>query len=413
LGKLVIGLCSVVRQPLPAALLCVLGVLVLLSCTAAPGVSRTPSDSPHGRTAGASPKPGLSHGEVEQTRSTVALDLRAIQGLDGITAALASKRVVFVGEVHDRYDHHLNQLDILKGLHARNPDTAIGVEWFQQPYQQSLDAYIAGEIDEATLLERTEYYSRWRYDFRLYRPILEYARAEGIPVVALNVPSELTRKVGRLGLDTLSAEERAQLPGEIDRSDSDYRERLRQVYGQHPGGERNFERFETVQLLWDEGMAERASRYLQENPGRNLVVLAGSGHLSYGSGIPRRVARRLPIDYAIVLSDAGGIPDPQVADYLLMSTERRLPPSGKLGALLDDEDGTVRITRLAGDSAASVAGLRENDRIVAISGNPVSRFADVKVLLLDSKPGDTVTVEYQRNGWLGGNNDGAVDVVLR
>ena len=49
--------------------------------------------------------------------------------------ALDTHRVVFVGETHDRYDHHLNQLAILQALHRRNPQVAIGVEWFQQPFQ--------------------------------------------------------------------------------------------------------------------------------------------------------------------------------------------------------------------------------------------------------------------------------------
>jgi len=39
-------------------------------------------------------------------------------------------------------------------------------------------------------------------------------------------------------------------------------------------------------------MAERAADYLQRNPKRRMVVLAGSGHLMYGQGIPKRLLRR-------------------------------------------------------------------------------------------------------------------------
>src|SRR6478735_5198894 len=41
------------------------------------------------------------------------IDLDTTLSLDRLAAQLASKHVVFVGETHDRYDHHLNQLEII------------------------------------------------------------------------------------------------------------------------------------------------------------------------------------------------------------------------------------------------------------------------------------------------------------
>lgn len=107
---------------------------------------------------------------------------------------LLSKRVILVGEIHDRYDHHLNQLALLKALHAQDPNIGIGVEWFQQPFQPVLDAYLAGRIDEAEMLKRSGYYERWRYDYRMLRPILVFAKEHRIPVLALNAPVELTQR---------------------------------------------------------------------------------------------------------------------------------------------------------------------------------------------------------------------------
>ena len=71
-------------------------------------------------------------------------------------------RVLLVGETHTRWDHHLVQLEILKLLYQKSPKLAIGVEWFQQPYQKHLDAYIAGEITEKEMLHLTGYFERWR-----------------------------------------------------------------------------------------------------------------------------------------------------------------------------------------------------------------------------------------------------------
>lgn len=337
--------------------------------------------------------PAVGEGLAATTR---VVRLQGLPPLDGIVGQLVGRRVVYVGEMHDRYDHHLNQLALIERLHARTPDLALGVEFFQQPFQPHLDAYIAREIDTAELLARTEYYRRWQFDFRLYAPILAYARERGIPVIALNVPSELVSKVGQSGLESLTAEERAALPQEIDRSDAAYRARLETIFRQHPGSEnRDFERFVDAQLLWDEGMAARAAEYLRANPSRRMVVLAGNGHLAYGAGIPNRVERRLNLDSAIVLQSGGIELAPDLADFMLLSEERKLPPAGTLGVVLEPVDG-VHIAAFAEESAARAAGLREKDQIVAVDDRPVTSIAEVKAMLWDKSPGDRVRVTVSR-----------------
>ena len=126
---------------------------------------------------------------------TTALDLSATTNLEGIRPVLANNRVVLVGEIHDRYDNHLMQLELIRRLHAVHPRLAIGMEMFQQPFQDILDDYIAGRVDEKQLLRDTEYYRRWRYDFRLYAPILEYARENQLPVVALYYDANVRRVI--------------------------------------------------------------------------------------------------------------------------------------------------------------------------------------------------------------------------
>src|SRR4028118_1600443 len=59
------------------------------------------------------------------------------------------------------------------------------------------------------------------------------------------------------------------------------------------GNSTSFERFFTAQVLWDETMADKIAQFLKANPNYQVVVLAGTGHIIYGYGIPSRVARRL------------------------------------------------------------------------------------------------------------------------
>jgi uncharacterized iron-regulated protein len=330
-----------------------------------------------------------------------ALDLGDLMDLGDIVARLVDRRVVFLGEIHDRYDHHLNQLEIIRRLHGEEVPLVIAMEFFQQPFQRHLDEFVAGELSEREFLERTEYFSRWSFDYRHYRPILQFAREHGIPLLALNLPQEITRKVGREGIESLTAEEREWVPEEIDRSDEAYLARLKTVFEQHPDTATGaFDRFVDVQLLWDEGMAARAAQYLEQHPERQMVVLAGAGHIAYGSGIPQRLTRRLPVETAIVLHGGEQPPSPAVADFLLFSRQQTLPSHGRLGIIVGQPDDGMPVDDLAPDSAAGAAGMRKNDRIVALDGAPIESLVDLRLALLDRKPGEIVQVQVRRKGLL-------------
>jgi uncharacterized iron-regulated protein len=348
--------------------------------------------------------------------ATRVLDVTALSDMRDLLDRIADRRVVFVGESHDRYEDHLNQLAVIEGLHARGKSLAIGMEFFQQPYQGAIDAYIAGTIDEAEFLRRTEYFDRWRYDYRLYRPILRFAREKGLPVIALNLEAELTRRVGEVGIAGLTEAERARIPAEIDRSDPAYRERIEAVFAMHPSERKqDVENFLDVQLLWDEGMAERAAAYLEANPERTLVVLAGSGHVEYRQGIPGRLTRRLDVPTVTILNGTQRGMDPAAADFLLYPEEIALPPSGLLGVMLDSgvDKGGALVQGFGEASGAKDAGIREGDRIVRIGDQPVSAYADVRIALLDKGPGETMAVEVLRPHKRGADERLSFQVELR
>jgi uncharacterized iron-regulated protein len=317
---------------------------------------------------------------------------------DDLVSRLAQKRVVMIGEVHDRYEHHLNQLALICRLYRRHRNLAIGLEFFQQPFQDPLDAYVERRIDTAEMLVKAEYFSRWQFDYRLYAPILEFARDQGIPLVALNAPQEISSKVAREGLSGLSDEERAQVPQRLDRSVPGYRERLRAVFDQHPEiRHMSFENFVEGQLVWDETMANQAARYLEAHPERHLVVLAGDGHV-IRSGIPARFARIRGVKPATVLQGAAEEMAPEDGDYLLRSEPVELPRGGKLGVLLDTGDGRVVVSDFSHDSAAKEAGILQQDQIVMLDGTFIASFAELKLRLMHKRPGEVVSVTVERAG---------------
>ena len=343
------------------------------------------------------------------------IDLSAMIDVSSLIEKVLDRQVVFIGESHDQYQHHLNQLAIIKGLHARHSDMAIGLEFFFQPYQDVLDRYIAGEIEEADLVRESEYFKRWRFDYRLYRPIFQYAREHGIPLIALNLESEITRQVGREGVESLPDELKQRLPSEIDRENEAYRERMQSAFDAHPHKEgRNFENFLDVQLLWDEGMAQRAAEWMQQNPDSHLVVLAGLGHLIYGDGIPDRLSRRIDATRAIILNMDYAVGLTQdMADYLIVTEKRPLPPTGKLGVLLDTTKSPLSIKGFVKGSSAKEAGVEKWDRLLAIDGQPTKSYADVRIALMDKEVGDKVELEVERERLLFGTIAETLQVTLR
>ena len=71
------------------------------------------------------------------------------------------------------------------------------------------------------------------FDYNLYKPILDFAREEKVPLVALNIRREIVAKVSKSGLDSLSDEEKKEIPQQMDFSDNEYRDRLMKVFKMH------------------------------------------------------------------------------------------------------------------------------------------------------------------------------------
>lgn len=306
-------------------------------------------------------------------------------------------RAILVGEMHTRFDHHLIQLETIKFFKDTNKKLTIGVEWFQRPFQKYLDDFIAGKISEGEMLHKTEYFSRWRYDYRLYRPILLYAREHGIRIIALNTTRELLRALMKSDVDELPADLKSQVPRSYDWSDKDYENRLLSVFNQHPEYPGKFEDFLRSQLTWDESMAESAADYLNENPGTRMLIFAGSGHISYGSGIPNRIKRRLDGKVVTVLvSDEHTQITPNLSDYLVFSAEQALPAAGILGAYLDDGEDTVAIKALSENSALTDSDIKPGSIIVGIDETMISNLAEFKLAMLKKKPGEEIELHYRQ-----------------
>ena len=307
--------------------------------------------------------------------------------------------VVYVGERHDQYNYHLNQLAVIAALNKRGLNVAVGLEMVQGPFQQPLDQYIAGDIDFEEMLMRTEFFSRWRIDPRQYQEIFDYARANRLPLVALNASRELTGRVSEVGIDGLNSKERQILPEKLVDPAPEYRAVLARVFEEHQNSSsRDVERFIEVQRTWDEVMGKRSAEFLQTHPDHVLVVLAGLQHVVHGYGIPSRVDEDLGpnVTSVIVLSDAERDEYPDGANVFLPLTDDTLPESGRMGVFISDSPSGARVSGFVENSPAKQAGLAEEDIIVSIDARKITQFSDVKLVLWDKLPGHRIDVGVLR-----------------
>jgi uncharacterized iron-regulated protein len=253
---------------------------------------------------------------------------------DELWELLARKPVTCFGELHDRPQDHYAETRALAELVARAQGTplALGMEMFQKPYQAPLSAYVQGQLDEAGLIAGTEYETRWGWDFSFYRPLLETARSERLPTLALNAPRELTRKIGRTGLESLDESERAQLP-ELNLDDAEHREFIFTLLGALDHElQLQLENVYVAQTTWDETMAQTSATWLAgAGPDARLLILAGAAHC-HQSAIPRRLTRRSGLEVtslAVALASELSTPGFSAAGYdvLVVLEDVALPPT--------------------------------------------------------------------------------------
>jgi uncharacterized iron-regulated protein len=157
---------------------------------------------------------GLSlHAAAQDAPATNTLRIYDAQGkpvtFEQVLDAMGANDVVFVGEMHnDAAAHQIERL-LLEGayarLHQQTKDArtlALSLEMFERDVQPVLDEYLASLIQEKHFLAAARPWSNYQTD---YRPLIEFARAHNVPVVAANAPERYVNRVGRLGRDSLKA----------------------------------------------------------------------------------------------------------------------------------------------------------------------------------------------------------------
>jgi len=213
--------------------------------------------------------------------------------VDDVNARVRAHRVVVVGEQHDQLAHHEAQRRVIELAAATGPGLAVGFEMLTWDKQATLDRLNRGELDVPGFAEAVDWKKTWGFDFGLYRGIFQTSHEAGARLIALNAPKELVRALRMKGVSGLNAAEVSALP-ELDLGDALHRAWFEGIFRSagHPLKAEEIDGFYRAQVLWDESMADRTARAIGEGA-RQVVVIAGAGHVAAGRGIPQRVERRL------------------------------------------------------------------------------------------------------------------------
>lgn len=212
-----------------------------------------------------------------------------------IAAAARGKRFVYLGENHATTAHQQMEADVIQALLDDGRQVIVGLEMYTRPKQDWLDQWSQDKLSEADFIAKSDWKGQWGFDYSFYRPVFEVARKSKVPMVALNVPRDWVRVVGREGYGALSTEQKLQLPANLGEPAPEHKQVFNALMGGHPMAGPRGDNMYSAQVLWDQGMADTAVKYLERVPTSDktvFVVIAGSGHVMYGQGINGRVERR-------------------------------------------------------------------------------------------------------------------------
>jgi uncharacterized iron-regulated protein len=192
--------------------------------------------------------------------------------------------VVFFGELHDNPVAHWLELEITKDLfNGKGKDLVLAAEMFETDNQILIDEYFADIIKESSFESEVRLWKNYATD---YKPLLNFAKQNGLQFVASNIPRRYASMVASGGFESLNKlspdalKYIAPLPVEYDPELPCYKDMLSMSGG--PMGHAS-ENLPKAQAIKDATMAWSILNYWQK--GKMTIHYNGSYHSDRYMGI--------------------------------------------------------------------------------------------------------------------------------
>lgn len=205
---------------------------------------------------------------------------------DKMIKDLAKSDMVFFGEYHTNPISHWMQLEMTKSFYEiKGEQLFFGAEMFENGNQLVLDEYLAGLYAEDKMLpELTQIWGNYQTD---YKPLLDFAKENGLRFIATNIPrryASMINKKGIEGLKELTPEAQAMIGPDLEKyfdpTVKAYAEMADMMGGHVPP---NMLNIQTAQAAKDATMAHFSLKNF--NKGDLLFHFEGSYHSNYNQGI--------------------------------------------------------------------------------------------------------------------------------
>jgi uncharacterized iron-regulated protein len=194
--------------------------------------------------------------------------------------------IIFFGEAHDNPICHWLELELTKDLYKEKKEKLIlGAEMFEVDNQLLLKEYLSKMIRKKDFEAEAKLWKNYATD---YAPIIDFARENGIKVVATNIPRRFAAIVnlkGFEGLDSINAYERgmiAPLPIKFDPELEGYK-KMKEMMEGDGGGAHNSDNIVKAQAIKDATMAHFILKNGME--GMTFLHFNGSYHSDNYQGI--------------------------------------------------------------------------------------------------------------------------------
>lgn len=213
--------------------------------------------------------------------------------VDELVKALNKTDAIFYGEEHNDSVGHLLETTLLTKLAATHPQQlALSMEMFETDCQNVLNEYLAGLIREKNFVTD----ARCWPNYKDYRPLIEFAKSNHLPVIAANAPGRYTNMVSRMGLSSLNhlalAGKSYLPPLPIDTATGAYLNKFEAIMGGH--GAMGSMQIYQAQNLWDATMGWSVASFLKTHPGFTVFQINGGFHSEEKLGAVAQLKKYLP-----------------------------------------------------------------------------------------------------------------------
>jgi uncharacterized iron-regulated protein len=218
--------------------------------------------------------------------------------LDKIIEAIGQNDVVFLGENHDDATAHALQLQIFKAViekYGKDRKVALSMEMFERDAQTVVNEYLNNLISESHFLLSSRPWNNYKQD---YRPLVELAKEQKLPVIAANAPRRYVNMVSRGGRDSLNAlspdAKKWLAPLPYNQASESYGNKFKALMGASPESNMGINKILDSQTLWDATMSYSISEFLKGNKNPLVVHLNGSFHTENRLGTAEQLLKFRP-----------------------------------------------------------------------------------------------------------------------